>query len=299
MKTALHVVDISPCIYAGSFNHRSFIQGEVINTVNGYRERNIPTGGTSMLFNIIANYSQTGPIAFVADRNPTIKKSACEGYKGNRTHPDNVSVEKEVAEFILSDCGFPIYAKDGFEADDLIYTIVAQNRNKYDHVFVHTADSDLYLLVADNVSVLPTSSQAKLVTRENYAYTCKKGKDVPYNSVVFRKFLEGDPSKNLSPLPKDERERLRVLFYTPTLLPILGNPRDIRTIMHRAFPEYEERLNLFYPMYVDEEFTITPDFNYKRVKEWAYEIGNRKIQGARGDLSTQIQAMLDKALYTE
>lgn len=299
MKTALHVVDISPCVYAGSFNKRSFIQGMIINTPTGYRERNIPTGGTSILFNIIGNYSSTGPIVFVADRNPTIKKDSCGDYKGNRTHPDNVSVEKEVAEYILSDCGFPIYARDGYEADDLIYTIVAQNKRKYDHIFVHTADSDLYLLVDDNVTILPTSSQAKLVTRDNYSYTCKKGKEIPYNSVVFRKFLEGDPSKNLEPLPKEERARLRSLFYTPARLPLLGNPRDIRILMHRTFPEYDERVNLFYPMYVDEVFEITQDFNYQRVKEWAYEIGNRVVHGTRGDLSAQIQEMLDRALYVE
>ena len=44
-KKVLHVVDMSPCIYAGSFNRHSFIQGDIVNTGNGYRERNIPTGG--------------------------------------------------------------------------------------------------------------------------------------------------------------------------------------------------------------------------------------------------------------
>ena len=90
----LHVVDISPCIYAGSFNKRSFIPGEVINTGNGYRERIIPTGGTSMLFNILGQYMGTGTIVFVADRDPTIKKNMYADYKGTRTHPHDVSVGK-------------------------------------------------------------------------------------------------------------------------------------------------------------------------------------------------------------
>ena len=58
-------------------------------------------------------------------------------------------------------------------------------------------------------------------------------------------------------------------------------------------------MNLFYPMYVDEVFEITRDFNYQRVKEWAYEISNRVVHGTRGDLSAQIQEMLDRALYVE
>ena len=93
-KKVLHVVDMSPCIYAGSFNRHSFIQGDIVNTGNGYRERNIPTGGASMLFNILGQYMGTGPIAFVADRNPTIKKDKYPDYKGSRTHPNNVSVGK-------------------------------------------------------------------------------------------------------------------------------------------------------------------------------------------------------------
>ena len=169
-QNILHVVDMSPCIYAGSFNRRSFIQGDVVNTGNGYRERNIPTGGTSMLFNILGQYMGTGPIAFVADRNPTIKKELYQDYKGSRTHPNDVSIGKEVAEYILKDCGFTIYAEEGYEADDVIYTIVRQNRMRYDHIFVHTADSDLYILVRDNVSILPTSSKAKTVTMDNYTY---------------------------------------------------------------------------------------------------------------------------------
>ena len=201
-KKVLHVVDMSPCIYAGSFNRHSFIQGDIVNTGNGYRERNIPTGGASMLFNILGQYMGTGPIAFVADRNPTIKKDKYPDYKGSRTHPNNVSVGKDVAEYILKDCGFTIYAEDGYEADDVIFTIVRQNRMKYDHIYVHTADSDLYILVRDNVSILPTSSQAKTVTMDNYSYTCKKGKETPNNSVVFKNFLHGDPSKDLPPLPK-------------------------------------------------------------------------------------------------
>ena len=137
-KKVLHVVDMSPCIYAGSFNRHSFIQGDIVNTGNGYRERNIPTGGASMLFNILGQYMGTGPIAFVADRNPTIKKDKYPDYKGSRTHPNNVSVGKDVAEYILKDCGFTIYAEDGYEADDVIFTIVRQNRMKYDHIYVHS-----------------------------------------------------------------------------------------------------------------------------------------------------------------
>lgn len=298
-KNVLHVVDMSPCIYAGSFNRHSFIQGDVINTGNGYRERNIPTGGTSMLFNILGQYMGTGPIAFVADRNPTIKKDMCPGYKGSRTHPNNVSVGKEVAEYILKDCGFTIYAEDGYEADDMIFSIVRQNRFRYDHIYVHTADSDLYILVRDNVSILPTSSQAKTVTMENYTYTCKKNRITPYNSIVFDKFLAGDPGKDLPGLPREERERLVRIFCQPQLMPYLGNPGDLRKMFEKVCPEHLDRLTLFYPLVVPGTFNIPEEGNRERIQEWAWEIGNRKVPSKRGDLSRQISEMMGLALYVE
>jgi len=299
MATCLHVVDMSPCVYAGSFNKHSFIQGDIINTGTGYRERNIPTGGTSMLFNILGQYMGTGPIAFVADRNPTIKKDMFKDYKGGRTHPADVSIGKEVAEYILKDCGFTIYAEDGYEADDIIYTIVRENRMKYDHIFVHTADSDLYILVRDNVTILPTSSQAKLVTMDNYYYTCRKGKETPYNTVVFQKFLAGDPSKNLPPLSREEKQQLSAVLCTPNFMPYLGNPGDLKRVMEKVFPQYVERMTLFYPLLVPGSYDIPSEGNAQRIREWAWEIGNRKVPAKRGDLSAQIKEMMDLALYIE
>lgn len=298
-KNILHVVDMSPCIYAGSYNKRSFIQGDVINTVNGYRERNIPTGGTSMLFNIIGQYLSTGPIAFVADRNPTIKKEKHPEYKASRTHPTDVSISKEVAEYILSDCGFDIYAKDGYEADDIIYSIVRKNRSKYDHIFVHTADSDLYFLVSEKVSILPTSTKAKLVTLENYTYVCRKGSITPYNTVMFEKFLHGDSSKGVHALSKQDREELTSVFYRKELLEFLGSPEDMRMIMRKRFPQHADRLSLFYPIFVDDKYDVEFRGNKQRIQEWAYAIGNRKVVQRRGDLSKQIREMLDMSLYIE
>ena len=165
--------------------------------------------------------------------------------------------------------------------------------------FMCTADSDLYILVRDNVSILPTSSQAKTVTMDNYSYTCKKGKETPYNSVVFQKFLAGDPSKDLPPLPKEDRQYLVALFCRPNLMHYLGNPGDLRSMMERVCPQYLERLMLFYPLVVPRDFNIVEEGNKERIQQWAWEIGNRKVPAKRGDLSKQISEMMQRALYIE
>lgn len=299
MGKNLHVVDISPCVYAGSFNTRSFIQGGVVNTSSGYRERNIPTGGASMLFNILGQYMGTGDIVFVADRQPTVKYELDPQYKQTRTHPHNVMIGKSVAECILKDCGFVVQYKDGYEADDIIYSIVHARRHAYEHVYVHTGDSDLYCLVSDTTSILPTSSKAKSVNMANYNYACRANGDTPYNTVVFQKFLRGDASKGILSLPKELQRQVCALFCTSQFLPFLGDTVFVLSLMRRYFPELHTRARLFYPIHVPEAWDIVQDINALRIKEWAYEIGNRKVPGRRGDMSKQVAEMLELSLYLD
>lgn len=299
MENILHVIDMSPCVYAGMYNKYSFIQGNVVNTVNGHTEQNIPTGGASMLFNILGQYMADKHIMFIADRNPSVKKEIYPDYKACRTHPDDVQIGKEVAEYILQDCGFTVHARDGYEADDIIYTIVMKNKKKFDHVYVHTADSDLYTVVCDNVSILPTSSRAKTVTMDNYSYMCKRNENTLYNTVVFNKFLEGDASKNLPPMPMNDRIKIVKQLKKDTIMPRLGNVGIVDAMLHE-FPEYRERCRLFYPILMEEDFdAFKVEGDKTRIQEWAYEIRNRKVPQIKGDLSIQISELMHRGLYLE
>lgn len=296
----LHVVDMSPAIYAGSFNRHSIIPGAVVKTPDGYRERYIPTGGTSQLFNILAQYMSSGDFAFVADRRPTIKQELFPNYKGSRSHQAHISVAKDVAEYILKDCGFTIYYREGYEADDVIANIVDANRDKYDHIFVHTADSDLYLLVDEKVSIKPTSSQAKEVTFENYSYAVKRGQTTAYNTLVFNKFLHGDPGKDIPAMsPRDIERAVLALAPNPAHWPKLGKWKYMRVLVQRLLPDLYDRFVLFYPLPIDEPWDIPSEGNVERIKNWAFEIRNRKIPGRQADLSKQIEEMQSLALYLE
>lgn len=299
MGTELHVVDMSPAIYAGSFNKRSFISGDVVQTVDGWREQAIPTGGASMLFNILSQYLPRGDFAFVADRMPTIKQELYAGYKSSRAHREEISISKDVAEFILQDCGFTIYSKDGYEADDVIANIVRLHYSEYDNIFVHTGDSDLYILVDDKVSILPTSSRAKTVTRENYEYTVSSKYNVSYNTLVFEKLLHGDPGKDITAMSKVDQEFLRRRFYgTEAMRCKCGDWYWLLQFMERCYPTVYKRARLFLPLPIeDETYPITHTESTQRIKEWAYEIGNSKISGRKGNLSAQIKEMLARGLY--
>lgn len=296
----LTVIDMSPAVYAGSFNRHSMIPLDVVQTADGYRERYIPTGGVSQLMNILAQLMGHSDIAMVADRIPAIKKDMFANYKSNRPHSEPIMIAKDVAEYIMTDCGFTIHYRDGYEADDIIANIVRANHDKYDTIFVCTADSDLYILVDDKVSIIPTSTQAKTVTRDTYETSIKSGKYVRYNSVVFNKFLVGDPGKNIPALSKADQDYIiSRIIHNDRSWEYLGNWMYVRELFRRNFPQYFDRLQLFYPLPIDEPWEITTEGDTQRIKEWAYLVGNRKIPGREGDLSKQLSELAARQLYLE
>src|SRR3954467_10707590 len=71
-------------------------------------------------------------------------------YKANRTAPpdDFHPQEKRILE-IVRDAGVPIFAKPGFEADDLIATMAKQLCDKDYEIFVVTKDKDLRQIIND------------------------------------------------------------------------------------------------------------------------------------------------------
>lgn len=300
MNKNLQVIDMSPAIRAGLAGRTdSFIVADVIPTAEGYRELRIPTGGVSQLFNILAQYRRDSDIAFVADRPATIKKELYPDYKKSRTHSNLVNVGNEATEFIINDCGFNIYYRDGYEADDVIYSIVKYNHDKYETINVHTADSDLYLLCDDKVSIRPTSSKAKTITMENYCTAVRPGSYVPYNALSFLKFMEGARDKEIAPLSPSVCEEIAIFLNAHGGTSAVGDTETFINLIEQFDPEYVLRAKLFYPMYIDEDWTIADTGDDYKVRCWAHAVNNLRIPGIKADLSAEIERMKEQSLYLE
>ncbi|MDR1523219.1 MAG: hypothetical protein LBS29_04645 [Endomicrobium sp.] len=297
MPRVLHLVDVSSAIYAGAVNLHSFIQGDVVETEGGYREQIIPTGGTSLLFNSIYKYLKTGPMVFCCDRVPYVKRGMFPDYKITRTHKDKILVQKQVAEYILQDCGFDVLFEEGYEADDLISSCVDKFRDDFDHVYIHTADSDLYFLVKDNVSILPTHSRAKEVNIRNYEVVIKSNEFIPYNSILFYKMIKGDSTKSLSPLKGNQKDKILSLLNNNSYVKLMGDKDFMREIIGHIVPELLLRFDLTFPLQVSIPDELIDKSNVQRIKGWAYEVRNYKIPSQKMDLSEEVKALFESGLY--
>lgn len=115
-----------------------------------------------------------------------------KSYKANRSSPPQELKEQLlVCIEMIKKMGFKSISIDGFEADDIIASIVKKYKNKFD-IEIFTHDKDLYQLIDTNVKIYSTSKKelyGELECKEKFGVYPKQIKD--YLSLV------GDSADNI------------------------------------------------------------------------------------------------------
>jgi DNA polymerase I len=115
--------------------------------------RGEPTGAlfglSSMLIKIIDELKPTYLAACFDLPGPTHRHEAYEAYKGTRKKiDDNLAIQLDKAKELFQKWGIPVYSCPGFEADDLLGTIVEKlKKDKSTDVIIASGDMDTLQLV--------------------------------------------------------------------------------------------------------------------------------------------------------
>lgn len=166
-----------------------------------------PTGAlyglSSMLLRIIQDLKPDYLVAAYDLPKPTIRHEAYEGYKATRQKSDDALVAQIItSRKVFEAFCIPIYEREGFEADDVLGTIVEVLKKRKDiEIIIASGDMDtLQLIERDRVKV----------------YTLKKGLNdtIMYDEKAVEarygfgpalvpdyKGLRGDPSDNIIGIP--------------------------------------------------------------------------------------------------
>ncbi len=300
MPRVLHILDLKPFIHAGSVNKNAFLS-QTVYTGSTWRTQTTPMGGTSLVFNTLYNIMGKGDIVVCTDRNPTIKKDMYPDYKSNRHNNQKVKVDTSAAEYILGLCGITVIARAGYEADDIIYTLVKKLHDNYDEIYVYTGDSDLYFLVDEKVSIRPSSSRAHTVTMDNYE-SLLRSKGIRYNTVTVQKILKGDSSDCIPGLPIDEQKILADTLYLEKFMPLLGDKDTVKYWVSMLVPRAVPQVDLVFPLYVDN---IPTDFsmpNKDLIRNIGASMNNRLFRGMLSedfDVKPIVEDMQSKGYYIE
>lgn len=277
MDRVLRILDVSSYMHAGNVNKYAALTGAVVKKDRGYCVPTIPAGGISLVFNELYAHYGTCDYIFCCDRTPTIKKGMYPDYKCSRNHSEEVQRQKDVAEYILTSCGFTVLYEDGYEADDFIYSCAKRFQKEYDHIYVHVGDSDLYFLVNENTTIAKTHNLTKEVDMKSYPVQCKRGVLTPYNTCTFNKVLFGDKSDDIPPLSPEKQQYLFKLFDNEMDRPLQGNKEYMRVMVEQVAPWALPQFDLVYPL-----DTSTPDEILKGdkdlVRAWGHAMNNKNFR---------------------
>ncbi len=162
-----------------------------------------PTGAlyglVSMLIKIIQEFKPDYIVAAFDLSGPTFRHEAAESYKaGRKENDENLELQLKRSLDIFKVFGIPVYSHPGFEADDMIGTIVEKLRkDKNTEIIIASGDMDTMQLIDD---------------KKVQVYTLKKGLNdtILYDEekvlerfgflpekLVDYKGLRGDPSDNI------------------------------------------------------------------------------------------------------
>ena len=183
-------------IDANALLHRSFHalpplttkKGQLINAVYGF---------TSVLLKVFKEFKpRYVAVAYDLDKK-TFRHKEYKEYKAGRVSaPDEFYEQIPISKEVLKSLGIPVYEKSGFEADDVIGTVVDLNEREGIDTIIVTGDKDAFQLISPRTKVYTLrKGVADTITYDEAAFKERYGFD-PIQMIDF-KAIAGDPSDNI------------------------------------------------------------------------------------------------------
>ncbi len=214
-------------IDGNSLAYRAFFAlPESIGTSDG-RPTNAIYGLASMLVKIIDEHHPQG-VVVAWDAGMSGREVTYDLYKAQRkSRPDLLREQWPHLMPLVEAFGYTNVRVEGYEADDVIASLVRQAREQGIEVMVVTGDRDAYQLVAEGVRVMSTSrgiTETKIYDRE--AVVERYG--VPPEQVTDLMGLRGDTSDNIPGVPGiGEKTASQLLQKFGTLEKVLASVDEI------------------------------------------------------------------------
>jgi len=169
-------------------------KGEMINAVFGF---------ITMLLRVINDLKPTHLIVTFDRPKPTFRKKIYENYQAKRPKMDEGLISQiDIVHKVVSEMGIPIFEMDGYEADDIIGTLIQRTKNKEQRTekedienIIVTGDRDILQLVDAHTKVyMPVKglSESKLYGEREV----EEKFGIKASQMVDYKALVGDPSDN-------------------------------------------------------------------------------------------------------
>ena len=193
-----------------SYLYRAFFATPHLSNSKG-----IPTNAVYAFMNMIRklqNDEKPDTLIIVFDsKGPSFREEISKAYKAQRPPmPGNLSAQIPYVKSVLEAMGLPLLEKEGFEADDIIGTVVEQLKDHDVDVVIVTSDKDMMQLVTERVVILDTMKGVTIGEREvEEKFGIKPALMIDYLALC------GDTSDNIPGVPGvgDKTARELVSFF--------------------------------------------------------------------------------------
>ena len=232
----------------------------------------------------------------------TFRNELYPDYKAHREEPpDDMRPQFGLTIEMARTTGAPVFVKEGFEADDLIATLVGQARANGMACTVLTGDRDLFQLVANDVDVLLPSKRGEFERVDTAAFDFKYG--FPLDRFVDFKALMGDPSDNIPGIQGiGEKTAGKLVGTYGKLEQIYGNidmvkPPGVRDKLKAGREDvflFRQLVTLNHEVPEQYDFTgrTLPDFANAQFQEYLTGLGFGRVRQDAAELG-DLQANLD------
>jgi DNA polymerase I len=133
---------------------------------------------------------------------PTFRHERYAEYKGTRTKmPDDMREQIPKVRDVVAALGFPVYEREGFEADDVIATLAGQATAKDLDVTVLTGDLDMLQLVGEHTRLMVSLRGGVANTLIYDLARIAERWGLRPDQMLDYKALKGDPTDNIPGIP--------------------------------------------------------------------------------------------------
>ena len=227
----IYVIDISSYVFRAyhALPPLSNSKGEPTHAVAGV---------SSMLLKLLREREPQGVVVAMDSKEGSFRKAIFEGYKANRPPaPPDLQQQMHRVRSIVEAWGMHPIEASGFEADDVIATLVRAARETGKRVVIVSADKDLLQLVGDDVVMYDTMRDKVFgpeETREKFGVEPSQVRDLLS--------LMGDSSDNVPGVPSvGQKTAAKLLNDYENLEGIYENLEDIsRKALKKKLAEHRD-----------------------------------------------------------
>jgi len=133
---------------------------------------------------------------------PTFRHERYAEYKGTRTRmPDDMREQIPKVRVVVAALGFPVYEREGFEADDVIATLAGQATARDLDVTILTGDLDMLQLVGEHTRLMVSLRGGVANTVSYDLAKIEERWGLRPDQMLDYKSLKGDPTDNIPGIP--------------------------------------------------------------------------------------------------